>query len=193
MSKILYGILGIGGGLLLASHLRKKAQKVDEKNGSYTQTPMYFHESSYLGELERNILTLVSSDAESHPATIRASLSKYAESIKEAWDKYGIDPNLTMAVIWMESRGKSDAIGRGGYHGLMQVGMKTAKWLGFKDTKIALYDPRTNIMLGSKLLAWLLKQTKGDIRRALMRYDGGRESYADRVMAYYTSLRESMG
>lgn len=66
--------------------------------------------------------------------------------------------------------------------GLMQVLYTTARRLGYtgprpspadKDKLTGLYDPHTNIALGTKLLSQLLAQYGGDIERAASAYNGG--------------------
>lgn len=68
-------------------------------------------------------------------------------------------------------------------HGLMQLLLSTARGLGYTGSPGAwnpltgrgtgLYDPVTNIGLGTRLLRQLLNQTNGDIARTLSAYNAG--------------------
>lgn len=77
----------------------------------------------------------------------------------EAWD---VEPSLIKAIIAAESEFKSTAykaepqIGDASY-GLMQLLYGTAKLLGFSGIANGLYDPTTNIRLGTRYLADLIK------------------------------------
>lgn len=63
--------------------------------------------------------------------------------------------------------------------GLMQLRFKTAQALGYpgevgsQDDLSGLFDPGTNIYLGTKLLDQLLSQTGGDMDAAASAYNGG--------------------
>lgn len=78
--------------------------------------------------------------------------------------------------------------------GLMQLLLRTARGLGFTGEPDLLYDPELNIMLGTALLAQLLKRF-GTWEDALAAYNGGRprrgtsgqleprlQAYVDKVM-----------
>ena len=81
-------------------------------------------------------------------------------------------------------------------YGLMQLMYKTALGLGFPKTTPpeALYDPRLNLRLGSRLLATLSRQYGGNLRDILAAYNSGRPyakapsrtrtSYVPRTLRY---------
>jgi hypothetical protein len=69
---------------------------------------------------------------------------------------YGIDPNVAVAVAQKESQFRVDAVGSKGEIGLFQL-MPSA----FPNkTKKELFNPKTNIQLGIKHLAWNKKYCK---------------------------------
>jgi hypothetical protein len=105
-----------------------------------------------------------------------------ADNVPKAWDslideaaekystaEYPIDPNLVAAVIAQESRGNQFAKSKAGAKGLMQLMDSTAAGLGVKDS----YDPRENVMGGTKYLAQLIKKYNGNVSFALAAYNGG--------------------
>lgn len=90
-----------------------------------------------------------------------------------------VDPYLIAAVIKTESNFNSKAVSSKGAVGLMQLMPDTAKWIaeqmGEKNFKTEdLYNPETNIALGSWYLANLQKEFKGDAIIVLAAYNGGR-------------------
>jgi soluble lytic murein transglycosylase-like protein len=46
-----------------------------------------------------------------------------------------------------------------------------------------LFDPRTNLRMGCTILKYYLDRSRGDVRRALNRYNGTRKrKYSDKVL-----------
>ncbi|MGR9086412.1 MAG: lytic transglycosylase domain-containing protein [Gammaproteobacteria bacterium] len=110
--------------------------------------------------------------------------------------KQNLQPELILAIIAVESRFKEKAISPVGARGLMQVlasaHPKKVKNIG--GTK-GLYDPRKNISIGSNILAQYKDLSKGNIRRALLRYNGSlgnhRSRYPDKVFRIYKQMKNT--
>ena len=95
--------------------------------------------------------------------------------------KAGLDPELVLAVINVESNFNRWAISHAGAQGLMQI---MPFWL--KEIPHAgdnLFDVRTNLRFGCTILKHYLDKEKGDRQRALARYNGslGKVWYPNRV------------
>jgi soluble lytic murein transglycosylase len=89
-----------------------------------------------------------------------------------------VDPLLVLAVIREESNFFPGAISTSDARGLMQLLPSTAKWIAQSKLGIAyreedLFDPETNIRLGTWYLGSLLGQFGGDVSRAVAAYNGG--------------------
>ncbi|MEM8773719.1 MAG: lytic transglycosylase domain-containing protein [Pseudomonadota bacterium] len=81
----------------------------------------------------------------------------------------GVSPALVLAVISVESSGRSDAQSSAGAQGLMQLMPATAARFGVTDS----FSPGANIKGGVAYLDWLLKEFDGDAVLALAGYNAG--------------------
>jgi soluble lytic murein transglycosylase-like protein len=99
-------------------------------------------------------------------ATAEGDLPSLARATAE---RYGIDPELVLAVVGVESNFRATAISPKGARGLMQLMPKTAAELGVTDA----FDPATNLDGGTRHLQALLRLYRGDLRRALAAYNAG--------------------
>lgn len=117
-----------------------------------------------------------------------------AEAIRNG-KEHNLDPELILAIIAVESTFRERAVSRVGARGLMQVmpkyHPKKVREIGGAN---ALFDPKKNIYTGSKILVSYLAKSRGNLRRALLRYNGslGRKSrYPDRVLQEYNRLKRA--
>lgn len=86
-----------------------------------------------------------------------------------------LHPELVLAVIHVESDFKRFAISNAGALGLMQVMPFWLKEIGKPQDN--LFDVRTNLRMGCTILKYYLNKEKGDLTRALARYNGSLGSY----------------
>ena len=95
----------------------------------------------------------------------------------------GLDPQLVLGIIEVESGFKKYAVSSAGARGLMQV---MPFWVGLiGDGDHNLFHLRTNLRYGCTILRHYLDIEKGDYYRALGRYNGtlGRPEYPNLVLA----------
>jgi soluble lytic murein transglycosylase-like protein len=97
------------------------------------------------------------------------SRSAYGHFIREAAEKYGIDEALIHSVIQVESAFNPVAVSPAGALGLMQLMPALATELGVDEP----FDPRQNIMAGTRYLRKLLDLHRGNIKLALASYNAG--------------------
>jgi len=95
----------------------------------------------------------------------------------------GVEPELVLAVIDVESNFDRFAISTATALGLMQVMPFWVPELGYKD-KNQLFDVEINVLLGCRILKYYLDMERGDLVKGLARYNGsvGRRVYSDRVI-----------
>ncbi len=95
----------------------------------------------------------------------------------------GLDPQLVLGLIQVESGFKKYAVSTAGARGYMQVMPFWVRQIGSADQN--LFHIRTNLRYGCTILRHYLDIEKGDLYRALGRYNGslGRPEYPNMVRA----------
>ena len=90
-------------------------------------------------------------------------------------------PELVLAVIEVESNFDRFAISHAGAQGLMQIMPFWLKEIGKPDDN--LFSIRTNLRMGCTILKYYLEKEKGNLTRALARYNGslGSHRYSSKV------------
>jgi soluble lytic murein transglycosylase-like protein len=96
----------------------------------------------------------------------------------------GLDPQLVLGVIEVESRFRKYAVSRAGARGYMQV---MPFWTGLIGTaEHNLFGLRTNLRYGCVILRHYIDIERGDVTRALARYNGSlnnkKSDYAAKVL-----------
>ncbi|NKF49030.1 lytic transglycosylase domain-containing protein [Shewanella sp. WXL01] len=100
---------------------------------------------------------------------IPLNTADYKHFVNNAARQHKLDAALIRAVIHAESAFKEKAVSRVGAKGLMQLMPVTAKEMGVLDS----LNAADNINGGSRYLAKLLKQFKGDLELACAAYNAG--------------------
>jgi soluble lytic murein transglycosylase len=105
---------------------------------------------------------------------------KYDSIVRTHAHNYRLDPALLAAVIYQESKFRSDATSSSGAIGLMQLLPDTAKGIaihtgGSRFRVSDLYTPELNIRYGAWYLRHLLDKY-GNERTALAAYNAGQEN-----------------
>jgi len=128
----------------------------------------------------------------------------YKDIIFDAARQYELDPLVIAAVISIESSGNANAktwepkANPPQYsRGLMQILYTTAQWLDYNGAPEGLFDPLTNISLGSKYLAYqygrygnaldmVAAYNAGSVFRMASGYTN--QSYVDNFLTAYNRL-----
>lgn len=135
------------------------------------------------------------------PSSAIVDQNQYDPIIKEASQKYDVPFSLLKAMIKVESGFDPNAVSRKGAVGLMQIMPENHRRLNIIDP----YDPRENIMGGSRYIKELLNKFQGKLQLALAAYNAGptvvdryqaippyqeTESYVKQVMNCYYALKD---
>lgn len=88
-----------------------------------------------------------------------------------------LDKSLVAALIYQESRYKTDAVSSSGARGLMQLMPETAGWVAARIdldySQKELSEPEYNIRLGTHYLGYLMEKYDGAPELALAAYNAG--------------------
>ena len=116
--------------------------------------------------------------------------------VRKYGTQYGVDPDLGVAVLKVESDFRRRAESSAGAQGLMQIMPGTQEHLGVEDP----FDPEDNIAAGVRYLGWLLEKY-GSMRLAVAAYNAGpgivdqyggippyqeTKEYVERVISFYS-------
>lgn len=108
---------------------------------------------------------------------------EFLKTVRYESGRAGLDPHLVLALIEVESYFRRYAVSSVGARGYMQVMPFWSRLIGDGDDS-KLFDLRTNLRYGCLILRHYLDQEKGDLFRALGRYNGsvGRGEYPMAVL-----------
>jgi len=127
---------------------------------------------------------------------------RYATHIREASLLYQLPEALIRAVMRVESNYYPDVVSHKGAMGLMQLMPRTAASMGVLDP----FDPRQNVLGGTRFLRILANKFGGDLVLTLAAYNAGQGAvvkyrgvppyaetrrYVQRVLGYYYSFRRA--
>jgi hypothetical protein len=122
----------------------------------------------------------------------------YANQIRAAAVRAGIDPMLLASLVRHESNFKANAVSSCGARGLTQLMPKTAKALGVTNSN----DPQQNLDAGARYLAIQMKRF-GRVDMALAAYNdgaaavaksgivGSTQGYVTRILRTWTDFQEA--
>ncbi len=115
----------------------------------------------------------------------RASRLDFLQTVHYEATRAGLDPQLVLGLIQIESGFKKYAVSRAAARGYMQVMPFWIKTIGSSDHN--LFHLRTNLRYGCTILRHYLDIERGNLFRALGRYNGslGRAEYPTAVLAAY--------
>jgi soluble lytic murein transglycosylase-like protein len=96
------------------------------------------------------------------------------DAIQDAASAHGVSADLIRAVIQTESEFDPLAVSSRGACGLMQLMPVTARRFGVSDC----FDPRQNILAGTRFLKSLLTRYRGSVALSIAAYNAGESAVA---------------
>ena len=142
-------------------------------------------EPKFANPVERaNWLSAMSDRLPRHNKPDYKTRVEFLKTVHYEATRAGLDPQLVLGLIQVESGFKKYAISSAGARGYMQVMPFWTKLISDGDPK-KLFDMRTNIRMGCVILRHYLDIERGDMFMALGRYNGsrGRAEYPNAVTA----------
>ncbi len=91
------------------------------------------------------------------------------EAVYKEAARYGIDPDLVLALVWQESGGRLNAVSSKNARGPLQLMPETAARFGVRNP----HDAREAVRGGVAYLVWLLDKFGGNVSLALAGYNAG--------------------
>jgi soluble lytic murein transglycosylase-like protein len=132
------------------------------KGGGEATVPSSLIQGIVADEIVEEVAAAVAAESNGDPKDVRRLATETAR-------RHGLDPDLVLAVIAVESAFRPDAVSPKGAQGLMQLMPATARELGVKDP----LDPASNLDGGTRYLTSLIRLYDGDLKRALAAYNAG--------------------
>ena len=117
----------------------------------------------------------------------RTARLEFLKTVHYEATRAGLDPQLVLGLIQVESGFRKYAVSSAGARGYMQVMPFWVKLIGQPDNN--LFHLRTNLRYGCTILRHYLDIEKGDLFRALGRYNGslGKPEYPNLVRGAWES------
>ncbi|MGB8857454.1 MAG: lytic transglycosylase domain-containing protein [Burkholderiales bacterium] len=114
---------------------------------------------------------------------VRAEREEFLRTVHYEATRAGLDPQMVLGLIQVESGFKKYAISSASARGYMQVMPFWVKDIGTPD--MSLFNLRTNLRFGCTIMRHYLDIERGNLYRALGRYNGslGRPEYPNMVLA----------
>ena len=136
-------------------------------------------EAAWLNEMSARLLQILPKESILREKAARLS---FLTALHYEATRAGISPQLMLAIVHVESAFRKYAISSAGARGYMQVMPFWTKTIGEQGHN--LFKLRTNLRYGAIIFRHYLDIEKGDVRRALARYNGslGKNRYPNAVL-----------
>lgn len=108
---------------------------------------------------------------------------EFLKAVRYEAQRAGLDPHLVLGLIQVESNFRRYAVSSVGARGYMQVMPFWTDLIGAGDVS-SLFQMRTNLRYGCTILRHYIDREKGDLFRALGRYNGslGKAKYPNKIL-----------
>jgi soluble lytic murein transglycosylase-like protein len=111
--------------------------------------------------------------AAAEPAMAGKKSGSVQAMIKAQAPKHGVPVWFALRIAKVESGFNPRVRGRAGEYGVYQLKCQTARGLGFRGNCRQLLNPATNIHYGLKHLSIAVRSSKGNLKLAASKHNGG--------------------
>ena len=102
-----------------------------------------------------------------------ATTDRVVGLIKDLAPKYGVPTWFALRIAKVESGYNPNTRGAAGEYGVYQMKCATAKGIGFSGNCAELLNSTTNVRMGLKHLSMAMKLSKGNLKLAASKHNGG--------------------
>jgi len=180
--------------LYLKAHALERAGRLQDAIRFFSMIPD--NADSYYGSLATNRLTAINDAAAQQRATersqaVRASIDRnltaypapFRFQVLSEAKKRSVDPRLVLAIMKQESQFKPNAKSPSAARGLLQLTIDAAQKYGARAgmkqvSDDSLYQPGTNIAIGTEYIAELSRMFAGLAEAVAASYNGGEDNVA---------------
>jgi len=126
------------------------------------------------------------------PPTV-AAIEQWRAPIEQTAQAAGIDPRVIATIVYLESTGDPNRIGRDQDTGLMQVVARESgyAWAADRPTQQELLDPAFNLQTGTAIFKGALDANGGDVRKALAQYNTGQPDTTTEAAQRYLAMYDA--
>jgi soluble lytic murein transglycosylase-like protein len=103
----------------------------------------------------------------------QATRNSVVAMIKRSAPRYGVPTWFALRIAKIESGYNPNVRGAAGEYGVYQLKCATARGIGFRGGCGALLNPSTNVQYGLKHLSIAMKMSRGNLRLAASKHNGG--------------------
>ena len=195
------GAIALGAGLLVGAPAAAGQQQYEPLADSVR--------SAMSASLAEGVVLQASYESDAHRADWLAQMAprlprrwipdevlriEFLETVRYESQRAGLDPALVLGLIQVESNFRRYAVSSAGARGLMQVMPFWSRLIGDGDES-RLFEMRTNLRYGCTILRHYLDIERGDLFRALGRYNGslGKTTYPQAVRRAWDRWRYQPG
>ena len=121
----------------------------------------------------RAIVAYAAAVATSGSIASSAAGGRVVALIKAMAPGQGVPTWFALRIAQVESNYNAHLRGLAGEYGVFQMKCATAKGIGYRGDCSGLLDPRTNVQYGLRHLALAMKSSRGNLRLAASKHNGG--------------------
>jgi soluble lytic murein transglycosylase-like protein len=148
-------------------HAKHRKHYVSKKRGKYYASKNRKHRAYASKHRKHRVY------ASKRRGASQATRNSVVAMIKRSAPRYGVPTWFALKIAKIESGYNPNVRGAAGEYGVYQLKCATARGIGFRGGCGALLNPSTNVQYGLKHLSMAVKLSRGNLRLAASKHNGG--------------------